>query len=449
LTNDVHRMRGLAALGWLDLSQLAGPPIDSVQARIKRRAQQLVHTVAWETVRGLQAAAGIVLLIRAGDTARATKLVERRLAERGLSLTDSAFVLFTAANAYARYAWPGDLTRAAHYTKRLDALPTGNDYWKAGAGFWQAKMHITLGIRHYYLGHIEEVFAELDRFTTLLARMDYLTREGLIDSPMTPNDSPEIARFIDLYRGALDMSQTMPDGAERMAAINKRLLEVGSVPAPLVAMDTGAARNKAGIQWVMKYDFDALMWYWKKVPPLPGKVWLNTADTTARDVTFGDGNVYVVEHTIFCTNVPEVAKRLERLQAAVPGVKVYMRCMLSGHWGNVFVTPAQELAAIRAKFAAELRSSIPVSVWVSDKQRTRDNGFIPPPDPSGRTVFASGQYVLFIDKQGRLRPLIAEPIEGPGEYEHRQILLLRRLMAEPAVSSSTTRASTTLTASGS
>jgi hypothetical protein len=436
LINDVHRVRGLAAADWLDLTKVAGPPIDSMRVPVKHRARQLAQTVVWDTMRGLQADAGIALLIRAGDTARATTLIERRLAERGLSLTDSAFVLFTAANAYANLAWPVDFARAARYTKRLDALASGSDFWKPGAGYWQAKAHLAIGMQHYYLGHTDDVFAELDRFMTILSRTDYLTRGGMTEGPMMPPPSPEMARFWDLYAGAFELSQTLPDGAARMASLHKRMLELEQepVPAALVALDT--ERYKMPGRSLVKYFNQELSWYGKRVPPMPGEVWLNTPDSTAHDVTFGDGNVYIVMHTIKCTYVPESAKQLERLMAAVPGVKVILRCRLVGHWGNVFLTPAEELAALKAKFATELRSSIPVSVWVGEKVRTRDNGYVLTPDPTGGTVFASGKFVQYIDKQGRSRLLVAELLKGPGEIEHRQILLLRRLMAEPANPSS-------------
>jgi len=437
LTNDVHRVRGLAAVDWLDFTKIAGPSIDSVQVKIKQRAQQLAQTVAWDTVRGMQADAGIVLLIRAGDTARATKLAEHRLAERGISLTDSAFILFTAANAYANLAWPADLTQAARYTKRLDALDAGSDFSHPGAGYWQAKAHLALAMQHYYLGHTDELFVELNRFLAILPRMDYLTRGGMLEGRMSPAPSPEMTRFFDVYAAAFEVSQTLPDGAARMAAIHKRLVELEALQAPaaLAALDTERFKPRPEYSFVKQLD-EHFSWYGKRMPPMPGNVWLNTSDTTAHDVTFGDGNVYIVFHTIKCTYVPEAAKRMERLMAAVPGVKVILRCRLSGYWGNVFLSPAEELAELRAKFAAELHSPLPVSVWVGEKVRTRDNGYVVTPDPTGETVFANGDGMQYVDKQGRSRLLVYEFLKGPGEWELQQIRLLRRLMAEPARSSS-------------
>jgi hypothetical protein len=437
LNNEVHRFVGIVAQDWLDLSKVSGPPLDSVRVKVKQRAQQLVQTVAWDTVRGLQADAGIVLLIRAGDTARASTLIERRLAERGLSLMDSAFVLFTAANAYMNVAWPVDFVRAEAYSKRLDALPTGNDFRRPGAGYWQGKAHLAMGMQHYYLNHTDDVFAHLRQFLTIVSRMDYFTRLGMIEGSSVLQVSPETTRFWDVYAGAFDLSHGLPDGAARMEVLNKQLLGFAPPPAALMALDTARWKGvKDEMAPIVKSFTQELSMYGKRIPPMPGEVWLNTPDSAAHTVSFGDGNVYIVAHTIKCTYVPEMAKRFERVVAAVPGVKVILRCRLSGYWGNVFLTPAEELAALKAKFARELHTPFPVSVWVGEKVRTRGDGYVISADPTGETVFAD-RYVLFIDKQGRSRMLVSEYLKSPGHSEEQQIRLMRRLMAEPAGTSST------------
>jgi len=430
LVDELNDYRINVGNTWTAFDQLVGPSIDSMYALVRTRAQAMARTVSWDTVRGRQADAGLILLIRAGDTAGVERLLRRRLAEPHLRVQDSAYTLLTVVNTYAKRCWPADLVHATHFTRQLDAL-------SAGAAFWQAQAHQTLAIQHFYFGKPEDVLDQVGRLVRDVARLEYLDRKAYISGWM----NRYWTRFGDMYEVASDAALSLPDGNARMAAIDRELMALTVVPKSLVARDSSWATNDRGFSLSIRMMTEARiapdapepppMGHLKvghKMPPLYGSIWRNVADTGPHGMTFGDGHVHIVSWLGLCTYLPQSARFVERMQQLAPGLEGVLYCSISGQWANVYVTPAEEVAALQAHLDAEYHSKVPVAIWVGEKQKTRNGGWLPAGDPRSQIFFSLGGA---IDKQGRFRKTFWDPQRDPGEDYELHAMRLRQLIAEP------------------
>jgi hypothetical protein len=405
---------------WLHVDRPAGLPVDSIHTLVRARARQLAASVAWDTVRGKQADMGLMLLIRAADTARTKALLARRLAEPGLRVQDSAYTLMSVVTAYARQLWPADLTHAEQYTKQLDAL-------SPKASYWQAQAHQTLTMIHYLRGHAAaDVLTHMEHVVRAMGRMDYLVRRSYLSTPT----SATWVTFGYAYAAATEVAQSLPNGVARLAVLNQHLRDQTQVPASLIALDSSWRGNDRGARAGFEWTIGETKTNGQQMPPLFGSIWRNVPDTTPHAMTFGDGHVHVVLRMGHCTQLTYGARMLERLQADVPELRVVLYCRNGGVWGNVFVSPAEEMAALRVRLDKEFHSKIPIAIWVGDKVKNNEGGFVPVRDTTA-DVFQPWSMTL-IDKRGHFRPFIGNWIAGPGEAHALRVALIRRVMAEPA-----------------
>jgi hypothetical protein len=407
-----------ASEDWLHVDRLAGLPVDSIYKLVRARARHIAATVGWDTVRGKQADAGLEILIRAGDTTRMPRLLARRLAEPGLRVQDSAYTLMLVVGAYARRTWPADLVHAELYTKRLDAL-------SAKAAFWQAQAHQTLAMQHYVQWHPADVLAHMEQVVRAMGRMDYLSRR----SYQAVKASLIWVGLLYPLAASTDVAPLVPNGVARLEALMQQMQELAMMPASLTSMCSSIRRIETSPHRGPGMAAAALKARKPLMPPLFGTIWRNIPDTASHALKFGDGHVYVVRR-VGCKLLPAAARSLERLLVDVPELRVVLYCANDGVWGNIFVTPEEEIASLQARLDQELHSKIPIAIWIGKKVKNQEGGWVPMSD----TTADAFEYwdAILIDRQGRRRPLIYDVGAGPGEGHLLQIAQIRQVLAEPA-----------------
>jgi hypothetical protein len=417
IANWPNDYEGKIALPWAMQLDRMGLSHDSIRTLVRVRAQQAVQQVDWKRAQGLQADAGIRLLILAGDTAQAESLLARRLAEPGIKVQDSAYILSTAVALFARGSLLTDLRHAERYAQALARL-------SRHAGYWQAKAHLGLMMGHYKRRQASRVVEEFERILNTMERMDYLTRLNFAFGEFS-----DVPSLVKMYPAFVDELHNVPGGPARLAAVNARLLSFMVPPPSMVELDSVWRGNDHGYGAAMQHLINKAHRVRKHAPPVVATVWRNVADTGRRSMVVGDGNVHLVLNAPNCRYTPERGFVLARVQRELPEVRIVVLCETFGVWGNVFVSPEEESAALRARLNTAFPTTIPIGVWVNQKQKSRNGGWIPIGSPND-TVYESWQYT-FIDRQGRFRPLVFE-WSKPGDNDVAILTLLRHLLTEKA-----------------
>jgi len=238
------------------------------------------------------------------------------------------------------------------------------------------------------------------------------------------------------YRDVALALLSQPRGTELLAAFNAQLLAVAT-------QGTEVAARREEIRASMASEFAVMARLGRTtVPPLAAHAWLNTPDSlynaTPRSHTFNDGVVRVL---VFGDLNFDVFPALEEVHHyfslrtdSKSGTRVQVLFMTetTGHSGSDVVSPADEVAWLKAFYVGKRGVTFPIAIWAGSKVAGDEGAMIPTPFPSKSAYGADllGSTCIVIDGHGVVRTYVDMNTYNMRRKERSLIRTIETLLAE-------------------
>jgi hypothetical protein len=141
----------------------------------------------------------------------------------------------------------------------------------------------------------------------------------------------------------------------------------------------------------------------RTTPPIQGSRWVNVPQTEAHDLALNDGTVRVL---IFGRSTfADMIMAANHLQHRLPaGAEVVFVTATQGFWGGDFLEPDQEVQRLVNYYTKDLKVTVPIAIWASEKMTTPSGGHVPARSPNNTAYqTTTGFLSVVVDAKGHIR----------------------------------------------
>lgn len=400
--------------------QMAGhvAPKDSVNTVVAERATAWLRRLASEPATGMELDPYATLLVDVNRVDDARRVIAKRLATPGLSLSDRVYTLQNAAMLFMDPRRPDRLDIAEEYVGQLATLaPLGTE-----ANLSYRTTCTILANLFYNLGHDEKA---LKYFRIIL------------------NGIPALPPKKRLFSSMMMMADLLLDKPGGRAELDEdlKMLTAANTPTPAeIAADSSVVPWMNWARMAVDQDRQTIAQIGTQLPPVMGHAWLNAPHTGRWEQPLDDGKIRLIEFGELgcrpCINALPMMKRMAAKFAAVPNFEAMYVTTTYGSWDAKLTTPEEEVAGMKKYYVERRKITFPISIWAPGRQLDADSNMTIPESETYKTFHVVGtpRFIL-VDGHGRLRRVF----DGYGRVMDDQLdTAIRRLINESQAAAAST-----------